>query len=129
MVRSIIRESAWQLELKGDVTRQRRLEAVDKLMSVLTLVSCRLWFAEGCVGLLVLEAVEQVDELAHAGEGCMVWPVNTAADAQVVWGIRDIAAAQAVRQMLPSACNAGGLLPRLQPAGGGGCVWRAGAGP
>ncbi|PSC71042.1 small conductance mechanosensitive ion channel family isoform B [Micractinium conductrix] len=34
----IIRESAWQLELKGDVTRQRRLEAVDKLMSVLTLV-------------------------------------------------------------------------------------------
>lgn len=35
---SIIRESAWQLELKGDVTRQRRLEAVDKLMSVLTLV-------------------------------------------------------------------------------------------
>ena len=37
---SIIRESAWQLELKGDVTRQRRLEAVDKLMSVLTLVRC-----------------------------------------------------------------------------------------
>ena len=36
--RSIIRESAWQLELKGDLTRQRRLEAVDKLMSVLTLV-------------------------------------------------------------------------------------------
>jgi hypothetical protein len=35
---SILRESAWQLELKGDVTRQRRLEAVDKLMSVLTLV-------------------------------------------------------------------------------------------
>jgi MscS family membrane protein len=35
---SILRESAWELELKGDVTRQRRLEAVDKLMSVLTLV-------------------------------------------------------------------------------------------
>lgn len=35
---SIIRESAWQSELKGDVTRQRRLEAIDKLMSVLTLV-------------------------------------------------------------------------------------------
>lgn len=35
---SIIRENAWQSELKGDVTRQRRLEAVDKLMSVLTLV-------------------------------------------------------------------------------------------
>lgn len=34
----IIRESAWEMEVKGDVTRQRRLEAVDKLMSVLTLV-------------------------------------------------------------------------------------------
>ena len=34
----VVRESAWQLELKGDVTRQRRLEAIDKLMSVVTLV-------------------------------------------------------------------------------------------
>lgn len=34
----IVRESAWQLELKGDLTRQRRIEAFDKLLSVLTLV-------------------------------------------------------------------------------------------
>ena len=34
----VIREAAWQMELKGDLTRQRRLEAIDKLMSVLTLV-------------------------------------------------------------------------------------------
>ena len=34
----VVRESAWQLELKGDLTRQRRLEALDKLMSVVTLV-------------------------------------------------------------------------------------------
>ena len=32
------RESSWQLELKGDLTRQRRVEAVDKLLSVLTLL-------------------------------------------------------------------------------------------
>ena len=29
----IMRETTWQLELKGDVTRQRRYEAVDKLLS------------------------------------------------------------------------------------------------
>ena len=34
----IVRESAWQLELRGDLTRQRRLEAIDKLMSLATLV-------------------------------------------------------------------------------------------
>lgn len=34
----IMRETAWQYELKGDLTRQRRLEAIDKLMSVLTLL-------------------------------------------------------------------------------------------
>ena len=55
---SIIRESAWQLELKGDVTRQRRLEAVDKLMSVLTLVRA---------GLCGLVHVQQSD--AWTGRG------------------------------------------------------------
>ena len=34
----IVRENSWQLELKGDLTRQRRLEAIDKLMSLATLV-------------------------------------------------------------------------------------------
>ncbi len=34
----MFREMAWQLEVKGDVTRQRRVEAIDKLMSVLTLI-------------------------------------------------------------------------------------------
>ena len=34
----IVREQSWQLELKGDLTRQRRLEAIDKLMSLGTLV-------------------------------------------------------------------------------------------
>jgi mechanosensitive ion channel protein 1/2/3 len=34
----IVRESSWQLELKGDVTRQRRLEAIDKLMSLVIIV-------------------------------------------------------------------------------------------
>ena len=37
----VVRESTWQLELKGDLTRQRRLEAIDKLLSVLTLVGER----------------------------------------------------------------------------------------
>ena len=32
------RETSWQLELKGDLTKQRRVEAVDKLLSVLTLL-------------------------------------------------------------------------------------------
>jgi mechanosensitive ion channel protein 1/2/3 len=32
------REAAWQLELKGDLTKQRRVEAVDKLLSVLVLL-------------------------------------------------------------------------------------------
>ena len=32
------REATWQLELKGDLTKQRRVEAVDKLLSVLTLL-------------------------------------------------------------------------------------------
>ena len=32
------RETTWQLELKGDLTKQRRVEAVDKLLSVLTLL-------------------------------------------------------------------------------------------
>ena len=30
----IVRESSWQFELKGDITRQRRLEAIDKLLSL-----------------------------------------------------------------------------------------------
>lgn len=34
----IVRESSWQLELKGDLTRQRRVEALDKLMSLATIV-------------------------------------------------------------------------------------------
>ena len=34
----VVREQSWQLELKGDLTRQRRLEAIDKLMSLGTLV-------------------------------------------------------------------------------------------
>jgi len=34
----IVREQSWQFELKGDLTRQRRLEAIDKLMSLGTLV-------------------------------------------------------------------------------------------
>lgn len=34
----MFREMAWQLEVKGDVTRQRRVEAIDKIMSVLTLI-------------------------------------------------------------------------------------------
>jgi len=34
----IVRETSWQLELKGDLTRQRRIEAFDKLLSVLTLL-------------------------------------------------------------------------------------------
>lgn len=55
---SIIRESAWQLELKGDVTRQRRLEAVDKLMSVLTLVRA---------GLCGLVHVQQSDAWMRRG--------------------------------------------------------------
>ena len=28
----------WQLEISGEVTKQRRIEAVDKLLSVLTLI-------------------------------------------------------------------------------------------
>lgn len=32
------REATWQLELKGDLTKQRRVEAIDKLLSVLTLL-------------------------------------------------------------------------------------------
>lgn len=32
------RETSWQLELKGDLTKQRRVEAVDKLLSVMTLL-------------------------------------------------------------------------------------------
>lgn len=32
------REASWQLELKGDLTKQRRVEAVDKLLSVMTLL-------------------------------------------------------------------------------------------
>lgn len=32
------REATWELELKGDLTKQRRVEAVDKLLSVLTLL-------------------------------------------------------------------------------------------
>lgn len=35
----ITREAAWRLELKGDLTKQRRLEAVDKLLSVLFLLT------------------------------------------------------------------------------------------
>jgi len=35
----ITREAAWRLELKGDLTKQRRLEAVDKLFSVLFLLT------------------------------------------------------------------------------------------
>jgi len=34
----IIRESSWQMELQGDLTKQRRLEALDKLMSLGTIV-------------------------------------------------------------------------------------------
>lgn len=34
----IVRENTWQFELKGDITRQRRLEAFDKLLSLATLV-------------------------------------------------------------------------------------------
>ena len=32
------REATWELELRGDLTKQRRVEAVDKLLSVLTLL-------------------------------------------------------------------------------------------
>jgi MscS family membrane protein len=34
----IVRENSWQMELKGDLTKQRRLEALDKLMSLATIV-------------------------------------------------------------------------------------------
>ena len=34
----IVRENSWQMELKGDLTKQRRLEALDKLMSLGTIV-------------------------------------------------------------------------------------------
>lgn len=34
----LTRETIWELELKGDLTKQRRVEAVDKLLSVLTLL-------------------------------------------------------------------------------------------
>lgn len=32
------RETTWSLELKGELTKQRRVEAVDKLLTVLTLL-------------------------------------------------------------------------------------------
>lgn len=32
------REATWEMELKGDLTKQRRVEAVDKLLSVMTLL-------------------------------------------------------------------------------------------
>ena len=44
------REQAWQLELKGDLTRQRRVEAIDKLLSVLTLLVSAV-FALQAIGL------------------------------------------------------------------------------
>eukprot|EP00208_Stichococcus_sp_RCC1054_P007617 CAMPEP_0206139714 /NCGR_PEP_ID=MMETSP1473-20131121/7027_1 /ASSEMBLY_ACC=CAM_ASM_001109 /TAXON_ID=1461547 /ORGANISM="Stichococcus sp, Strain RCC1054" /LENGTH=726 /DNA_ID=CAMNT_0053533603 /DNA_START=266 /DNA_END=2449 /DNA_ORIENTATION=- len=34
----VLREWTWELELKGELTRQRRMEALDKLMSVMTLL-------------------------------------------------------------------------------------------
>lgn len=34
----IVRENTWQLELKGDLTKQRRMEALDKLLSLGTIV-------------------------------------------------------------------------------------------
>ena len=34
----VTREAAWKLELSGDLTKQRRVEAVDKLLSVLFLL-------------------------------------------------------------------------------------------
>ena len=62
---SIIRESAWQLELKGDLTRQRRLEAIDKLMSVLTLVVAAI-FGVQALGL-------DVNSGAAVRSGCGLW--------------------------------------------------------
>ena len=31
-------EREWQLEIQGELTKQRRIEAIDKLLSVLTLI-------------------------------------------------------------------------------------------
>ena len=34
----IMVEREWQLEIQGELTKQRRIEAIDKLLSVLTLI-------------------------------------------------------------------------------------------
>ena len=34
----MMKERSWQMELSGEATKQRRIEAVDKLLSVLTLI-------------------------------------------------------------------------------------------
>ncbi len=63
----IVRESTWQLELKGDLTRQRRLEAIDKLMSVLTLLVASVFSLQ--VGGWVLHACACVWERKARGVG------------------------------------------------------------
>ena len=56
------RETSWQLELKGDLTKQRRVEAVDKLLSVMTLLVSAVFGLQaiGLDGMLHNESVHSV---------------------------------------------------------------------
>ncbi len=70
------REATWQLELKGDLTKQRRVEAVDKLLSVLTLLVASV-FGLQAIG---LDGMWQATRFSNTFEGlhvhCNVWTVQ-----------------------------------------------------
>ena len=67
------RETAWQLELKGDLTKQRRVEAVDKLLSVLTLLVGTV-FGLQAIGLDGARAAGHARAArAGGGPGCAGW--------------------------------------------------------
>lgn len=76
------RETSWQYELKGDLTKQRRVEAVDKLLSVMTLL-VSLVFGLQAIGLDGKHVKGNYTTLAqgHGADIVLVslcWPVSVA---------------------------------------------------
>ena len=57
------RETTWSLELKGELTKQRRVEAVDKLLTVLTLLVASV-FGLQAIGLDGTLPMTESDKLA-----------------------------------------------------------------
>ena len=63
-------EREWQLEIQGELTKQRRIEAIDKLLSVLTLIVASV-FGLQAIG---LDGATPASCSCLPPAACLLWP-------------------------------------------------------